>query len=96
MRDKEQNSEKKQNSIKMIKSLEIEFENLRPFGDERDLYMFLNTHDNPSKNMCVIHKKAPRLFPKLASEPNNLITLCSNCVKEYIENFKEYRKIHRN
>ena len=96
MHEKEHNNEKQQKIFKIIKNLEIEFNKLRPFGDERDLYMFLNTHDNPSNLLCVIHKKAPRLFPKLASDPDNLIALCSNCVKEYIENFKEFRKINKN
>lgn len=96
MNDDKHSVETQKSVYKKVKKLEIEFNKLRPFGDERDLYMFLNTHDNPSNLMCVIHKKAPHLFPKLASDPDNLIALCANCVKEYIENFKEYRRINKN
>ena len=77
------------------RKLEKEFNKHRPFGDERDLKLFLNFHNHPGKIICFIHKKAPNKYPKLAFDPSNLVTMCSNCVEEYIENFKEYNKIHR-
>ncbi len=92
MNEKEIDYQSKKDIHKYRRKLEIEFNRHRPFGDERDLTLFLNLHNHTSRIMCIIHKKAPHKYPELAADPKNLVSICSSCVEEYIENFKEYKK----
>ena len=77
---------------KIAQKLEVEFNIHRPFGDERDLNLFLSMCEHPGTIRCVIRKKSPLLYPELAFDRNNLIMMCDSCVREYIQNFKEYNK----
>ncbi len=96
MTEKEIDNYNVKDIIKYRRKLVKEFNRHRPFGDERDLQIFLHFHSHQSGFMCFIHKKAPQKFPEYNFDPNNIVTICSNCVEEYIENFKEYNKINEN
>ena len=72
--------------------LEKEFDRLRIYGDKRDLDLFKPIHKDHEIARCVIHIKSPRLYPQLALDIDNAISMCEKCVIEYIEFFKQYRK----
>ena len=72
------------------KAIELEefFNQNRIFGDERD-FDFFNHDGHESELMCVIYKKLPELYPEEALDEDNLITVCSSCVRKAITRFKE-------
>ena len=73
-------------------NLEKEFDKYRVYGDNRDFDLFDPKHKKHQKARCAIHLKSPRLYPKLAFDVDNMISMCENCVIEYIEFFKKRRK----
>ncbi|WP_369019460.1 DUF2695 domain-containing protein [Promethearchaeum syntrophicum] len=69
---------------------EILFNENRIYGDERDFELFEGCH-HETEIPCVIHKKSPFQYPELAFNHDNLIVLCSGCVKNAIKKFKEIK-----
>lgn len=74
--------------------LEQEFAKYRIFMDERDFDLVKEHNHKHQPAICVIHFKDMYIYPEIALDDKNLISMCELCVIDYIEAFKKYRKNH--